>query len=281
MPNIFRQIEIEFKSLKRKFTQGKISDREFKDRLKKLRVDDKKGKCWTIGARTGKWYYYDEKKWVESQPQSLHEGKAICIYCGYENELENDMCNYCGGNLDGGEYSCPKCGCKLNSPTQFCPECKEELNAISTPKKPVDFNIGAKKEGLKTETENSMWDKFVHLDSEIKAEDEALANDGGSNFVLRFVSPSSLMFFFGIAGLIFGIIAGVFIGISSMFPDVVGKLPNFLQSIHGQLPGGIVFGLFGGAAGFVCLGILGLMNAVLLNVIISFLGGIKIRLEKY
>ncbi len=31
----------------------------------------------------------------------------------------------------------------------------------------------------------------------------------------------------------------------------------------------------------IILGILGLLNAVLLNVIISFLGGIKIRLEKY
>jgi hypothetical protein len=281
MPNIFRQVESEFKSLKNKFTQGIISDREFKDRLKKLRVDDKKGKCWTIGARTGKWYCYDGKKWVESQPPSLQEGKAICIYCGYENELENDMCDYCGGNLDGGEYSCPKCGCKLNSPTQFCPECKEELNMGPTPKKLDDLNIGAKKEGLKTEAENSTWNKFVNLDSEIKEEEEALADDGGLNFVLRFVSPSSLMFFFGITGLIFGIIGGVFTGISSMFPEVVENLPNFLQSIHGQLPGGIVFGLFGGAAGFVCLGILGLINAVLINVIISFLGGIKIRLEKY
>ena len=211
----------------------------------------------------------------------MQEGQAICIYCGYENELKNDMCDYCGGNLEGGEYSCPKCGYKLNSPTQFCPQCKEEFDMESTPKKPADFNIRAKKEGLKTGAENSMWNKFVHLDSEIKEEEEALADDGGSNFILRFVSPSSLMFFFGIAGLILGIIGGVFTGISSIFPEVVEKLPNFLKSIHGQLPGGIVFGLFGGVAGFVCLGILGLINAVLINVIISFLGGIKIRLEKY
>ena len=281
MPNIFRHIESEFKSLKRKFTQGIISDREFKDRLKKLRVDDKKGMCWTIGARTGKWYCYDGRKWIESNPPSLQEGKAICIYCGYENELENDMCDYCGGNLDGGEYSCPKCGCKLNSPTQFCPECKEELNLSPTPEKPGDLNKGEKKDGLKTEVENATWNKFIHLDSDIKEEEENLADDGGSNFVLRFVSPSSLMFFFGIAVLVFGIIGGVFAGISSMFPGVVENLPNFLQSIQGRLPGGIVFGLLGGAAGFVCLGILGLINAVLINVITSFLGGIKIRLEKY
>lgn len=270
MPNTFRKIEDEFKTLKNKFTQGKISKQEFKEGLKKLRLDDKKGKCWTIGARTGKWYCYDGESWIEAQPPSLQEGKAICIYCGYENELKNEVCDYCGGNLGGGEYSCPKCGNKLNSPTQECPECKKDEWFINQ----------QQKEGMSTTAKKTTWKNFTSLDSEICAEEEALADDGGSNFILRFMSPSSFIFFFGIVGLIFGIIAGVFVGISSLLPGFVENLPDFLHSLHGQLLGGIVFGLIGGVAGFICMGLFGLINTAFINLILSFFGGIKIRLEK-
>jgi len=271
MQKKFNEVEAEFKRLKKRFELRKISDREFKDRLKKLRLNDQTGKCWTIGARTGKWYYFDGKNWIEAKPPTLQEGKAICIYCGYENELENETCNYCGGNLGGGDFSCPKCGCKLASLSLPCPECEEENIAPEIePPAPAQNIIPSV----------STWEKFTDLDSEIGEKEEALADDGGPNYILRTISPLSCLFFGGILGFIAGVILGIFTGASSFFLKTVAVLPGFLQSIHGKFFGGIVYGILGGCVGFIIIGVLGILSAVTANLLFSFIGGIKIRLEK-
>jgi len=97
MSKPFKEVEKGFSCLKQEFKSKKISEREYKDRLKKLRLKDDDGRSWTIGAQSGKWYYFDGQNWIESQPPSVQKGKAICIYCGYENDLENESqeCPYC------------------------------------------------------------------------------------------------------------------------------------------------------------------------------------------
>ena len=100
MEKNFKAIEREFSLLSQKFKQKKISEQEYKDHLRKLRFEDLDGRCWTIGARSGKWYYFDGNHWQEATPPSIQEGKAICIYCGYENDLMSMFCAYCGGNLE-------------------------------------------------------------------------------------------------------------------------------------------------------------------------------------
>lgn len=93
----FKEVEKGFSLLKQEFKSKKISEREYKDRLKKLRLKDNEGRSWTIGAQSGLWYYFDGQKWIESLPPSVQKGKAICIYCGYENDLESESqeCPYC------------------------------------------------------------------------------------------------------------------------------------------------------------------------------------------
>jgi hypothetical protein len=59
MEERFKKVESEFIQLRKDYQKEKITEREFKDRLKQLRLTDKNGRCWTIGAKTGKWYYYD------------------------------------------------------------------------------------------------------------------------------------------------------------------------------------------------------------------------------
>ena len=99
MKNNFRDAEDSFEKLKKEFRQGEISRTEFINRLKELRLKDDEGKFWMIGAQTGKWYYYDGKNWIRADPPSLMERKAICIYCGYENSLEDNVCASCGESL--------------------------------------------------------------------------------------------------------------------------------------------------------------------------------------
>ena len=287
MEKEFHKVQESFLQLKRKFLKGKISDQEFKGQLKKLRLNDKKGRCWTIGARTGKWYYFDGRDWKESKPPTLQEGKAICIYCGFENDLENAACDYCGGNMGGGDYSCSKCGFKLNSPTQDCPECGygENSDLEVEFKSEDDFSESKsdeeeKKPFRESKPEDAALEKIRELDSKIEEEETVFADDGGANFVLRSLSSNSLFLFLGLAGSLIGIIIGVLAGASSFFPDVIGRLPTFLQALQGKLLGGIIYGILGGLGAFILFGIFGYVNAVLINLTLSFFGGIKIRLDK-
>ncbi len=241
----FQEIEDEFNRLKRIYRQRKISEREYKDRLKALRIRDIQGKCWTIGARTGKWYFFDGKNWIESKPPSLKDHKAVCIYCGYENSLETEKCVYCGGAMDDMESS------EIAADSDRSPHTeRKELNHSS-----IDASVPA-----------------IEQD-----EPDAAA---GYNTLLKSLNLYSVFWMMGGLGLAIGLVLGVFAGITDVFDPFVKTLPLFLQQRQGNLIGGIVFGILGGAAGFIFLGLLGFIQAILVNFILSFTGGIKINLEK-
>jgi hypothetical protein len=101
MADQFREAEATFGLLRRKFEQKKISPQEFADSLKQLRIKDDEGRFWVIGAQSGKWYAFENGEWVEAKPPSQLEKKAICIACGFENDLEAETCARCGSR--GGE----------------------------------------------------------------------------------------------------------------------------------------------------------------------------------
>jgi len=158
-------------------------------------------------------------------------------------ELENDE-----------EFSCPTCGKSLDKYSFFCPDCdkKEEEEEMEKTWEPVqDFELESPQE-------------------------EAAERD---EQVLRSVHPFSLALFFGSLGLLAGIILGAFAGATDFLPGVIGILPPFLSELHGSLFGGIFYGLFGGIFGFAAIGLVGFLIGVLLNVIFSFIGGIKLQIE--
>ncbi len=251
----FKEIENEFHSLREKYRQGDISEQEYKESLRKLRLNDQEGRCWTIGARSGKWYYFDGKKWVEAKPPSLQEGKAICIYCGYENDIENEVCKQCGGGLEA------------------------ELKSSHFP----DFS---EKAGLERDTfepvsslKDTIWSKPDFRPNE--AEESKDYFDGKSPvYSLRFLSPVSFFLFWGTTGFFIGVVLGVFAGATRFFPWFVEIFPRFLESMQGKIMGGIAYGLLSGIFFFISCGILGYLLTVLINWIFSLVGGIKIRLEK-
>ncbi len=102
MADQFREAEAAFNRLREKFDAKKISREEFSDSLKRLRIKDDDGRFWVIGAQSGVWYVHEQGRWVEAKPPSQLERKAICIACGFENDLEAERCARCG-SLSGGE----------------------------------------------------------------------------------------------------------------------------------------------------------------------------------
>ena len=55
MGDQFRETEEAFALLREKFNDRRISQREFVDSLKQLRIKDEEGRFWVIGAQSGKW----------------------------------------------------------------------------------------------------------------------------------------------------------------------------------------------------------------------------------
>jgi hypothetical protein len=100
MADQFREAEAMFSLLREKFKEKRISPQEFADSLKQLRIKDDEGRFWVIGAQSGKWYAFESGEWVEAKPPSQLEKKAICIACGFENDLEAESCARCGNTSD-------------------------------------------------------------------------------------------------------------------------------------------------------------------------------------
>ncbi|NLH77590.1 MAG: zinc ribbon domain-containing protein [Acidobacteria bacterium] len=108
MTDPFREAEASFGRLLERFKEQKITPQEFSDSLKRLRIKDDEGRFWVIGARSGKWYAYENGEWAEAKPPSQKEKKAICIACGFENDLEADFCARCGSRPGEGDPGAPE-----------------------------------------------------------------------------------------------------------------------------------------------------------------------------
>ena len=242
MSSSFRDVETAFQSLRRQFREKAISRREFIDRLKKLRLRDSQGRFWMIGAQSGKWYFFDGRDWVPSDPPAEFSGKVKCFSCGLENDGDAEACARCGEPLKEKETACPRCGMPLQSPYQKCPSCSPEAKASPL-------------------------------------EEEVLSRTTQEDFVLRRLSAASLFFFSGGTGLILGILIGAFAGASDFFSGMAKVLPDALAMLQGTLMGGIVFAALGGLLGFAVLGAIGGLQAYLFNSISGVLGGFCVTLD--
>ncbi len=231
MQNEFRSVEESFRELKKKFRLGQISQKEFGERLKNLRIRDKEGRFWMIGAQSGKWYYFDGKDWVQSEPPSLKEGKAICIYCGFENDLTSEFCARCGSAPKEEERAvCPECGRELDEPGRACPSCGPKETTATRPPTADFAAIGA-------------------------------AAKGKGDYSFRGVHPGSFTLFSGIVGFFLGIIVGAIVGVTDVLPSIGVSVPPFLQELRGKLMGGIIFSGLGAVLGFLFLSALGFLQA--------------------
>ena len=248
MENEFKNVEETFRRLKAKFRIQEISQKEFVDQLKHLRIKDEEGRFWMIGAQTGKWYYFDGTDWIPAYPPSLSEKKAICIYCGFENDLEAESCVRCGGGIKEKEGRvCQACGYELEASGQLCPRCSRkqvETTTVDTQDIP-EGTVGERKK----------------------------------SFLFRAVDPATYSLFSGILGIFIGIILGAFIGATDILNPLGNLVPAFLQELRGKLIGGILLAGLGAVAGFAFMGVFGLVQALIFNSISSLFGGIKIRLE--
>ena len=203
-----------------------------------------------IGSQSGKWYYCEGKEWIQSSPPSITDKKAFCIYCGYENDIETAVCAGCGGrvgegNKEGEPEICPRCDSEIDPETGTCPSCAT--------REPEPAKVGEL--------------------PDVQGEDQGVA------CIVRSVQPLSFLWLSGGVGTMSGVLFGVFAGATNFFPGLTKILPAFFKDIQGRLVGGIVFAGLGGVLGFLASSTAGFLIALAVNGVLSFIGGLKVRIE--
>jgi hypothetical protein len=250
MRDSFQDAVSTFEELKKKFEAGDLSRQQFIDEMKKLRLKDAQGRYWMIGAQTGRWYYFDGRDWIASDPPPVKDKGVVCLFCGFENKEGADSCGRCGGTLEGksdaGPEKCPECGETLSKPLMTCPRCEPK---------------GADLKGV----------EIVRLES------GSLGRDG--IYALRAVKSFSLALVLGILGALSGAVYGAFAGATgSLAAAIASLLPAAVLDQQGKLLGAVIDGSGGAAAGFLLAGLSGWLLALLLNFVLKISGGLKLRL---
>jgi len=242
MQRRFEDVEEDFRELKRRFDNREISRGEFTERLKKLRLRDEQGRFWMIGARSGKWYYFDGREWVRSDLPTLASNRVTCPHCGFGNAAGDAFCEGCGESIRGSGFSCPVCGGAIENPDSPCPHCRQVKEAGTGPEPSVQA--------------------------------------APDRYFLRRLEPLSLLLFGGCFGVVFGMIFGAFSGSTNLLSGIAASFPAFYRDLQGTLTGGIVYAVTSAVLGFAAFGILGCLAALLFNVISSFVGGIGLSWVK-
>jgi hypothetical protein len=280
MEKSFSQVNEAFEALKRKFQAGEISREDFIDGMKKLRIRDDEGRFWMIGAQTGKWYYFDGKDWIQSEPPSQAAGTAICVYCGFENKIEATSCARCGGTIGEEPTKCPDCGSPLSKPFLTCPKCGtvpggEISEPASTPVPGIETAVPPKKEiptYAQARAETPVPKPIEKTDVVPSA-----APDLGGDMVIKAVQPASLFFFWGVFGLLAGIVAGAFVGATGALKPQLGFLPVSLLQLQGTLFGALLDAIAGGVLAFLAFGSIAFAFGFLANLILTMTGGVQFR----
>ncbi len=62
------ELEEAYHELQEQSLRGELDEEEFKAEVERLRFEDDQGRQWKIGWYTGKWYRYDQGRWIQDTP---------------------------------------------------------------------------------------------------------------------------------------------------------------------------------------------------------------------
>ncbi len=69
----FARVEKEIADLRQELTAGRLTEEQFKARLREMMVEDGDGNWWMVGYETGEWYRHDGTDWLRADPP----GRAV------------------------------------------------------------------------------------------------------------------------------------------------------------------------------------------------------------
>ncbi|MEW6367952.1 MAG: zinc ribbon domain-containing protein [Acidobacteriota bacterium] len=289
-----RDAEARYQELVGLRKSGKLTQEEWEQQLKALMLQDVKGRYWTIGAQTGKWYYYDGTRWAEATPDDGAFAEVgsiatqptppvaappstsvlLCPHCGFENLAGRSLCSRCGRDMSKAAQEretpsksvrlCPVCGAALDPETMQCRTCAKSL---------VGTTSGASSHIVKPRT----GEVVLRKDSSPGFLDVSTGSGRhGDERELRALNLVSCFKFLGGAGLIIGLVSGVFYGAIRDIGPALNSYP-LLQGLRGRWIGGMMFGLIGAGGIGLLSGLYGVLLGFLYNLLAIIFGGIRIK----
>ncbi|NLE75741.1 MAG: hypothetical protein GX605_03170 [Chloroflexi bacterium] len=69
MTSVIEQIEQRFARLSQQLEAGEIDEATFEREAEGLQFQDADGRIWALGARTGRWYVYQDGEWLTANPR--------------------------------------------------------------------------------------------------------------------------------------------------------------------------------------------------------------------
>ena len=284
MEKSFSQVNDAFETLKAKFQTGAISRQDFIDEMKKLRIRDDEGKFWMIGAQTGKWYYFDGKEWIQADPPSQAARTAICIYCGFENRIDATSCARCGGTIGDEPTKCPDCGSPLSRPFMTCPKCGIVPGGATPEPSPTPSAVVPTAAPAKREAPPFVTSRTEEAESrpseKVAVRIPAASGPFDGELLIKAVQPASQFFFWGIFGLLTGIVTGAFFGATGGIKASLEFLPRALYQLQGTLFGALLDAAAGGVLGFLAFGSAAFAFGHLANLILALTGGLQYRVGR-
>ncbi|MDY6876997.1 MAG: SHOCT domain-containing protein [Chloroflexota bacterium] len=73
----FAEVEREVAKLRQRLAAGRLTEEQFKARLRELMVLDEHGDWWMVGYETGEWYCHDGTDWMRADPSGGTNRRAI------------------------------------------------------------------------------------------------------------------------------------------------------------------------------------------------------------
>jgi hypothetical protein len=115
-----RAIEVMVEGTRLAYERGPMSSEQVEEFLTGQYIADQKGRFWTVGVRSGLWYYSDVQKWTMSeQPPGLDSLLRLAE--------QPQPCAACGNLVDQGQV-CPKCGAAVVA--ELSPESAQAFGAM-------------------------------------------------------------------------------------------------------------------------------------------------------
>ena len=73
----FAEVERVVAKLRQDLAAGRLTEEQFKTRLREMMVQDERGDWWMVGYETGQWYRHDGTDWVPDQPPGHYAPQTV------------------------------------------------------------------------------------------------------------------------------------------------------------------------------------------------------------
>ncbi len=315
----FRQAEQKYNELKERHIAGEISSEEMKRQLKSLMILDDTNRYWMIGGKSGKWYTYNNKEWIESNPYPIDPEPAshdehidtsdnpfpstseYSIYGDHDEDSHvSSQVSFTDSEQGTTTIDFGSEDQSQEEEVRFEQEQEQEETPYSETYVQNTYESAPQTRTMSTlvtqetqppKTETISPAPHYKADEPVYTAPRPAPRtvSSGEQEIKKIAPPTHITIkqlcllpatlFFGGFGSIVGVIFGAMFGIFRILDPIAGIFPMMLTEMRGKVFGGLLFAAVGGLAGFVLFAMFGALLALVYNTVASVFCGLRIKIR--